>query len=94
MRGSRGVLLLTSLHTAEVCAAFVFVNKAWEPKSVYPVPMPHVSITVVLRSNINISLLFILTHTGVLEGLIAAERGNVKSFSGYIVSLTAGAVLQ
>lgn len=42
VRGSRGVLLLTSLHTAEVCVAFVFVNKACEPKSVYPVPLPHI----------------------------------------------------
>lgn len=44
VRGSRGVCAAADIspHTAEVCAAFGFVNKACEPRSVYPVPVPHI----------------------------------------------------
>lgn len=63
-----------SLHTAEVCAVFDFVSKACEPKNIYPAPVPCIWLTVVVSSNINISWLFILTHTDVLERLRVAGR--------------------
>lgn len=53
---------------------FCFFSKPCEPKNVYPAPVPCIWLTVVVSSNINISWLFILTHTDVLERRTVAGR--------------------